>query len=531
MKILTASEMNQVDRLTTERYGISAAALMDNAGKSVADFIGHRFPNFAKKKILILCGKGNNGGDGFVVARHLHRRGADPDVLLFANLEDMHGEAAENASAWRDGGGRFQMIRSSQGWSAGKTILASADLVVDALLGTGVRGAVEGLLAEAIDGVNATSAARAGVEVVAVDTPSGLPADTGVPAGPAIRAHYTITFTAPKLGLIEAKAADYTGELHVRKIGSPYELIEETGKSSLHWVDAEEMSSYAAERKPAGNKGDYGHALIVAGSYGKSGAAVLASWAALRAGAGLVTVAMPDAILPIVAAHTPEVMTEPLPGTSAGTLSMASFDGGRFQKLLDKKKALAIGPGLSTNDETQKVVHKLLASREVPIVLDADGLNAFAGHAADLKKPAGNIALTPHPGEMARLAECSIADVQSRRLELALKSAKAWNAHVVLKGQGTIVASPDGHAFVNSTGNPGMGTAGTGDVLTGILAGLTAQFGAKDWSRTLAFGVYLHGLAGDIAYEDCSRAPLLASDLIRALPRAYQRFYEECGRV
>jgi ADP-dependent NAD(P)H-hydrate dehydratase / NAD(P)H-hydrate epimerase len=365
---------------------------------------------------------------------------------------------------------------------------------------------------------------------VAVDIPSGLPADTGVPAGPAVKAHYTITFTAPKLGMIEAKAADYIGELHVRKIGSPYELIEATGKSNLHWVDAEEVKVYAASRKPGGNKGDYGHALIVAGSYGKSGAAVLASWAALRAGAGLATVAMPDVILSIVAAHTPEVMTEPLPATVAGTLSLAAFENGRLPKLIEKKRALAIGPGLSTNEETQKVVHQLLANREVPIVLDADGLNAFAGRAAELKNANGNLALTPHPGEMSRLAQCSIADVQSRRLELAQKSAKEWNAQVVLKGQGTIVASPDGHAFVNSTGNPGMGTAGTGDVLTGILAGLTAQFGSKDWARTLAFGVYLHGLAGDIAYQDFSRAPLIASDLIRALPRAYQRFYEECGR-
>jgi hydroxyethylthiazole kinase-like uncharacterized protein yjeF len=228
-------------------------------------------------------------------------------------------------------------------------------------------------------------------------------------------------------------------------------------------------------------------------------------------------------------------MTEPLPATAAGTVALAAYDGGRLPKLVEKKRALAIGPGLSTNDETVKVVHKLLASREVPIVLDADGLNAFAGRATELKHDAGNLALTPHPGEMSRLADCSIADVQSRRLPLAIESAKAWNAHVVLKGQGTVVASPDGHAFINSTGNPGMGTAGTGDVLTGILAGLTAQFtpkpGPKNWARTLAFGVYLHGLAGDIAYEDFSRAPLLATDLIRALPRAYQRFYEECARA
>jgi hydroxyethylthiazole kinase-like uncharacterized protein yjeF len=534
MKILTAAEMNQVDRLTTERYNISAATLMENAGKGVADFIAQRFSHSTQKNIVVLCGKGNNGGDGFVVARHLLRRGSNPNVFLFAALEEMRGEAADNAVTWRDGGGRFQMVRTSQGWSAVKSAILSADLIVDALLGTGVRGVVEGLYAEVIGDVNAASAASVGAVVVAVDIPSGLPADTGVPLGPAIKAGYTVTFTAPKLGLVEAKAADYVGELLLHKIGSPYELIEEVGTQNLHWVDAEEVKIYASARKPGGNKGDYGHALLIAGSYGKGGAAVLASWAALRAGAGLATVAMPDPILPMVAVHTPEVMTEPLPATTAGTLSLAAFDSGRLPKLIEKKRALAIGPGLSTNDETQKVVHKLLASRDVPIILDADGLNAYAGHASDLKYDAGNLALTPHPGEMSRLANCSIADVQSRRLPLALDCAKAWNAHVVLKGQGTVIASPDGHAFINSTGNPGMGTAGTGDVLTGILAGLTAQFGPKsklyDWSRTLAFGVYLHGLAGDIAYEDFSRAPLLASDLIRALPRAYQRFYEECAR-
>jgi ADP-dependent NAD(P)H-hydrate dehydratase / NAD(P)H-hydrate epimerase len=534
MKIVTAAEMNQVDRLTSERHNISAATLMENAGKGVADFIAHRFSHSTTKNIVILCGKGDNGGDGFVVARNLFRRGANPNVFLFAALEDTRGEAADNAATWRDGGGRFQMVRTSQGWSAAKAAVLSADIIVDALLGTGVRGSVEGLYADVINDVNASASAPLGPVIVAVDIPSGLPADSGVPLGPAIKADCTVTFTAPKVGLFEAKAADYVGELIVHKIGSPHELIEELSASKLHWVDAEELKVYAAARKSGGNKGDYGHALIVAGSYGKSGAAVMASWAALRAGAGLVTVAMPDPILSMVAAHTPEVMTEPLPATTAGTLSLAAFDGGRLPNLVEKKRVLAIGPGLSTNDETVKVVHKLLANRNVPIVLDADGLNAFAGRATELRHDAGKLALTPHPGEMSRLANCSITDVQSHRLALALECAKAWNAHVVLKGQATIVASPDGHAFINSTGNPGMGTAGTGDVLTGILAGLTAQFppkpGSNDWARTLAFGVYLHGLAGDIAYEDFSRAPLLATDLIRALPRAYQRFYEECAR-
>ena len=297
------------------------------------------------------------------------------------------------------------------------------------------------------------------------------------------------------------------------------------GKSDIRWVDAKEMSRFALPRRADGNKGSYGHALIVAGSLGKSGAAVLASWAALRVGAGLVTVATPEPVLSIVAAHTPEIMTEPLPATDAGTISMRSFEYERFDKIVKGKRALGIGPGLTTQDETQQFVHAVVSKRAVPMILDADGLNAFAGRASELKNPAGPIALTPHPGEMARLMQCEIKDVQARRLEVARESAADWSAFVILKGHQTVIASPDGQLFVNSTGNPGMGTGGTGDVLTGMLSGLTAQFGTSDWVRVLAFGVYLHGLAGDIAYEDTGEAPLLASDLIHAIPRAYQRFY------
>jgi NAD(P)H-hydrate epimerase len=524
MKILTAAEMNQVDRLTVERYGQTVAGLMENAGGSIPQVVLQYARDVSRKRIVILCGKGNNGGDGFVATHHLQHLGAKVTLFLFASLTDMKGEAAANATKWKNSGGDIQTVLTAADIPALKSALASAHIIVDALLGTGVRGAVEGVLAEAINAVNEVAKSNRAV-VLAVDIPSGLPADSGFPLGPTIRATATVTFTAPKIGMIQPQAAGFVGELYVRNIGSPYELIEEVGQSSLHWIDAEEVNTFAAPRQEGGNKGDYGHALIVAGSYGKSGAAVLASWAALRAGAGLVTVATPDSVLPIVAAHSPEIMTEPLPATSEGTISLKSFDNDRFKKLLDKKRALAIGPGLSTNDETQQAVHELVNDRTIPIILDADGLNAFAGRASQLKNPAGNLALTPHPGEMARLAGCSIPQVQSNRVGLALKSAADWNAHVVLKGHQTIVASPDGHAYINSTGNPGMGTAGTGDVLTGILAGLTAQFGTADWPRVLAFGVYLHGLAGDIRYAEFSRAPLMASDLIQALPRAYKHFY------
>jgi ADP-dependent NAD(P)H-hydrate dehydratase / NAD(P)H-hydrate epimerase len=524
MKILTADEMREVDRLSTERHRIPSLTLMENAGSSVAHFIANHVGNVTNLRIIVLCGKGNNGGDGFVAARHLHGLGAKPDVYLLAKPEELRGDAAINCTRWRNSCAKVNVASVSSEWTAAKASLDKADIVVDALLGTGMRGAAEGLLGEVIDDVNQRRGPVRSV-VVAVDIPSGLIADTGDAKGPVIKAAYTITFTAPKIGMISPSAGNYVGQLIVRDIGSPPELIEEIGKSDVRWTDSREVQAFALPRRSDGNKGNYGHALIVAGSVGKSGAAVLASWSALRVGAGLVTVATPEPVLTTVAAHTPEIMTEPLPATDTGSISMRSFEYELFAKILKGKRALGIGPGLTTQDETQQFVRAVVNNRDVPIILDADGLNAFAGRAEELKNPKSQIALTPHPGEMARLMRCEIKDVQARRLEVARQAAADFNAFVVLKGQRSIVASPNGEVFVNSTGNPGMATGGTGDVLTGMLAGLTAQFGTGDWLRVLAFGVYLHGLAGDIAYHQTGEAPLMASDLILAIPRAYHRFY------
>jgi NAD(P)H-hydrate epimerase len=524
MKILTTDEMRKVDQLSTERYRIPSLTLMENAGASVAHFIAEHWSNFANRRTVVLCGKGNNGGDGFVAARHLHGLGARPEVYLLAKPNELRGDAATNCTRWQNSCAKLHVASDSKQWATAKDVLSGADIIIDALLGTGTRGAVEGLLGEVIQDVNRR---RGNVRsaVVAVDIPSGLIADTGEAKGQAINAAYTVTFTAPKIGMISGTASDRLGQLVVRDIGSPSELVDEVGKSNVRWVDQREIKHFAIPRRSDGNKGSYGHALIVAGSVGKSGAAVLSSWAALRVGAGLVTVATPESVLPIVAAHTPEIMTEPLPATDIGTISLRSFEYERFAKILKGKRALGIGPGLTTQDETQQFVRAVIGKREVPIILDADGLNAFAGHAQELRNAKGMIALTPHPGEMARLVGGEIKDLQARRLEVASKAAADWNAFVILKGQQTIVASPNGEAFINSTGNPGMATGGTGDVLTGMLAGLTAQFGISDWLRVLAFGVFLHGLAGDVAYAQTGAAPLMASDLIHAIPRAYQRFY------
>ena len=524
MKILTAAEMREVDRLTTARYRVPSLTLMENAGRSVAEFIHSRFPGLAQRRVIVICGKGNNGGDGFVAARHLLKLGAKPEVYLIGAPRESKGDAATNLRRWKKAGKVHQDAALDPAFFRK---LPAGSIIVDAILGTGVRGSVGGRLGDVINAVNER---ESGTSVIAVDIPSGLHADTGEVEGAAIVADHTITFTAPKPGLVDREGGHRVGGLQVRQIGSPPELIEEIGKGNLRWSDAREFASFAWPRKADGNKGDYGHALVVAGSVGKTGAAVLASWAALRAGAGLVTVATPEPALPVIAAHTPEVMTEPLAATRAGTISEKSLEGGLFAKLLKSKRALAIGPGLSTQDETQEFVRKVVADRGVPIVLDADGLNAFAGRASELRNVAANLCITPHPGEMARLFGSAAKEIQARRVEVAQQAARDWNAIVVLKGAATVIASPDGRAFVNSTGNPGMATGGTGDVLTGILAGLTAQFGTSDWLRVIAFGVYLHGLAADMAYEDSHEAPLMASDLINAIPRAYARFYSECGR-
>jgi hydroxyethylthiazole kinase-like uncharacterized protein yjeF len=529
MKILTAAETREVDRLTTERAEIPSLTLMENAGRRVAEFIRVRFPSFARRKILVLCGKGNNGGDGFVVARRLLEMGAKPVVCLFAPPEEVKGEAAANLDRWQWTSGSLLAVPGTSAFDPSTLDLTGNTLIIDALLGTGVRGSVEGLLRRAIDAVNARPPE---VPVVSVDIPSGLNADTGDVCGAAVRADYTVTFTAPKLGFFYGTAAEYQGQLVVREIGSPPELIEEVGNGNLRWSESSEFARFALPRKPEGHKGDYGHALIVAGSVGKTGAAVLASWAALRAGAGLVTVATAEPALPLVASHTPEVMTAPLAATLAGTISDRCLEGDAFAAVLAGKRALAMGPGLTTNPETQSFVRRVVTGmREVPIILDADGLNAFAGRASELKDPCGALAITPHPGEMARLLGCSVAQVQRNRVDAACKAAADWNAHVILKGHHTIVASPDGQLYVNSTGNPGMASGGTGDALTGMLAALTVQFGTDDWHRVLAFGVYLHGLAGDVALEQNGGAPLMASDLIRSIPGAYRQFFSECDRA
>jgi hydroxyethylthiazole kinase-like uncharacterized protein yjeF len=532
MRILTASQMREADRLTSERHNIPSAQLMENAGKGVVDFLRKQMDDPAKSRVVILCGKGNNGGDGLVVARLLKELGTAPRVLLFGSPDTVRGDALLNLERWEKLGGETQVISTIEEWNASKdTSLAGAEMIVDALLGTGLAGPVDGLFAQVISDVNnRTGANHCRPNVLAVDIPSGLPSDGAAATGPVIWADWTVTFTAPKVGQLLSPNCENVGCLVVHSIGTPNEVIEQLPASSpdLRWLEPSEFRDLPLHRRADSHKGTYGHALVVAGSRGKAGAAALSGWGALRAGAGLVTVATPESALPIVAGYRPELMTVPLAETDTGAINLHNFDYNKFAELAKEKSVLALGPGLGMHAETQQFVRRILAECPLPIVLDADGLNALAAAPAPiLERRAPALVLTPHPGEMARLLNSTTADIQSNRLAAVHAAAGKYNAFIVLKGFHTIVVAPGGKTFFNSTGNPGMATAGTGDVLTGILAGLTAQFGIQNWERVLGLGVYLHGLAGDLASALQGEAPLIATDLLHAIPEAFHRLRSE----
>jgi NAD(P)H-hydrate epimerase len=360
--------------------------------------------------------------------------------------------------------------------------------------------------------------------------PSGLPSDGQDYGGPVICAEATVTLTAPKVGQLVSTRVDCVGRLIVREIGTPPAVLEDDPRLKMHWLEPGEFRSLPLLRRPYAHKGNFGHALIAAGSLGKSGAAVLAGRAALRAGAGLVTVLTSPEALPIVAAGTPEFMTAPLVPNRPGMAKTRAFSGA-FTELAAGKSVLAMGPGLGTAPETQKWIRSVVANTGLPVILDADALNAFAGKPDALnKRKTSLLALTPHPGEMARLLGVKSADVQARRLDVAREAAARWRALVILKGFHTILAAPDGRTFVSTTGNPGLAKGGAGDVLTGILAGLTAEFGCDPWERTLGLGMYLHGLAADLARPRVGEIAMLASDVIEAMPAAFAALLGERSR-
>ncbi|MGB0009966.1 MAG: NAD(P)H-hydrate dehydratase [Candidatus Sulfotelmatobacter sp.] len=508
MKIVSAEEMRAIDRATSEHFGVPSLTLMENAGAAVADYVPAHYASAAR--VVVFCGKGNNGGDGFVAARRLHEREKKVQVILLADSADLRGDAAVMYGKLPIPAIAVHSVDELRSERA--QLVLQADLYLDAVLGTGFKPPVSGLYAEAIAVMNASK-----VPVVAVDIPSGADADArGPQTGTVARANAIVTFTAPRPAHVFGSLA--TGPTCVAGIGSPEEAI--VSSLQLNVISARDIAPLIGPRLAESNKGNYGHVLVVGGSLGKSGAAAMAGMAVLRAGAGLSTVATPKSALGTVAGFHPELMTEALAETNAGTISMSARE--RIDELAKGKTVVAIGPGISGNPQTSEVVRELVANLRVAMVVDADGLNAFDGRTEELNGNGRTLVITPHPGEMARLAGISIPDVQKDRLGVARKFAREHELIVVLKGHRTLVVRPGGEAWVNTTGNPGMSTGGTGDILTGMVAGMIAQ-NPKDAFAAAMAAVHLHGLAGDVMRESVGEHSLVATDLLRGLPEAFRR--------
>jgi hydroxyethylthiazole kinase-like uncharacterized protein yjeF len=514
MKIVTAAEMREIDRATSQRFGVPSLTLMENAGSAVAEFVVARYPS--AERVGVICGKGNNGGDGFVAARKLKAAGREVRVVLLAEPAELRGDAAEMfarlpvAPVIARNGDELEQEKARA--------VFESEVVLDAILGTGFKPPVSGLYAEAIRLLNASPA-----HVVAVDIPSGADADVmGEQTGAVARADAVVTFTAPRPAHIFGRVTD--GPTLIAPIGSPDEAI--VSSLQLNLITPREIAPLIGPRPLAANKGNFGHVLVIGGAVGKAGSVAMAGMAALRTGAGLSTVATPKSVLATVAGFHPEVMTEPLDETDAGTISTRASE--RMDALIKGMTVVAVGPGISRNQETSEFVRSLVVKCKTPLVLDADGLNAFEGRASELNGKGRSLVITPHPGEMARLTGSTVAAVQRDRMNVARTFAREHELIVVLKGHRTLIAQPDGSVWVNTTGNPGMATGGTGDILTGMVAGLMAQ-NREHIVDALIAAVHLHGLAGDVARESMGEHSLVATDLVKALPEVFRRVRESAA--
>jgi NAD(P)H-hydrate epimerase len=511
MRILSAEAMREVDRAAIEDLGVPSLVLMENAAIGVVEAVAEAFGEASSAAIF--CGPGNNGGDGLAVARHLSVRGWEARIFLVANSHPLSADAAAQLAICRKAEIQILEIAGEKDLRVAMEAAADCDVVIDALFGTGLSRPLEGLFARVVDGINELP-----LPCVAIDLPSGLSADEPRPIGPHVRADLTVTFAAPKIAHVFAPAADAVGQMVVTDLGIPPRLIEDVEEEAgdLHLLVGEELADLIPEREAGSHKGDYGHALIVAGSPGKAGACILAVRAAVRAGAGLVTAAVPEPILQTVDLGSIESMTLALPAGASGHLAERAAD--VVLEAAEGKTVLALGPGLGQEPFTVAAIRRIALECPLPLVLDADGLNAFAGRAADLAARKAETILTPHPGELGRLLGISTAQIQEDRIAAARGAAEETGAIVILKGHMTLIASGTA-VFVNPTGNPGMATGGTGDVLTGLIAGLLAQgFDALD---AAVVAVYLHGLAGDLAASRLGEMCLAAGDLIEILPAAF----------
>jgi len=513
MRIVTAEQMKELDRRASEEFGVPSIVLMENAGLRTFDVACRMLKDIGGNRLVIVCGRGNNGGDGFVVARHLHQIGVDTHALLVGPLEEVRGDARVNLEIAEKSGIPIENVTDI---ATARRALAHCDLVVDALFGTGIKGEITGLAGEIIDEINAC-----GRPVVAVDLPSGLDADTGQICGRCVQADETVTFGLPKIGLAIYPGADYAGQVSVAEIGIP-ELALETAGINTFLTEDEDVGNRLPARPPDAHKGTFGHAAIIAGSVGMTGAAAMAGMAAVRIGAGLVTLGVPESLNDILEAKVTEVMTVPMPETQARSFSRAAVP--KALELIERCDAVAIGPGIGRNGETVAFVRELLPKIKVPMVIDADGLNAVAEDVSVLAKLKAPTIISPHPGEMARLVGTTVETVQSNRLKAARDAAERFGVVVVLKGAGTVTAAPDGEAWINTTGSVALATGGTGDVLTGAIVGLLAQ-GRRPLDAAIC-AVYIHGRAGEIAEEEIGSAGAAATDLLPLLPRVIREVWE-----
>ncbi|MFM7201811.1 MAG: NAD(P)H-hydrate dehydratase [Myxococcota bacterium] len=511
MRLADAHTMRNLDKLAIEDYAIPGVVLMENAGRATFELLRQKAGSALREGVSILCGKGNNGGDGFVVARHLHNQGIPVQIFLFARREELRGDAAINAEVAIRLGIPCTPVLEVEDWRAHRHHALAPPFCVDALLGTGLSAQVSPLFRLAIEDLNGAKR-----RVLAVDIPSGLDSWRGVPQGMAVRATWTATYGLAKLGLVQDPALEYVGELHVIDISLPRVLVQ-TPVRHDRLLTAERVALNLPSRPRAGHKGTFGHVAVVAGSKGKGGAAVLTAHAALRAGAGLVTLLTPRSTLPTLAGIGPELMVEPIEDQGMGHFQPEALP--ELVRHLQGKSAVALGPGLSAGPAVRATVEGLLQALQLPMVLDADGLNVLQGQLERLQHIPGRLILTPHPGEAARLLGWSTAEVGHQRPDAARLLARQAHQVVVLKGARSVIAAPDGRLSINSTGNSGMATGGSGDVLTGVLAGLLAQ--GLEPEDAACVGVFAHGLAGDLQAEVQGQRALVAGDVVAGLGHAW----------
>lgn len=509
MKLATAEIMQRLDQRTINGIGIPGTVLMENAGRGIFQHLCSYFQDLRGRKVAIIAGKGNNGGDGFVVARYLTNAGIACKVFLLASKDKMQGDALINLQIIEKMGVPIAEITSSTIWKNILNEIRGYHLLIDAIFGTGLNTEIQGLLRDVIEDVNTLPCPK-----VAIDIPSGLNASKGNVMGACIKVDLTITLGLPKIGQILFPGADYAGRLKLVDISIPNTLIEEE-KIPYHLLLSDDVKGLIRERSADTHKGDYGHLLVIAGSSGKTGAAAMTCDAAMRIGSGLVTLGIAKSLNPIMEIKLTEVMTEPLPEEDPGLLGMKSWEG--IKGILAGKTALAIGPGISTQKGTTELILKILEETSIPMVFDADGINCLSKDTSILKKVKAAVVLTPHPGEMARLLKCSTRDVQEDRVGLSRNFSQEYGVYVVLKGARTVIAEPDGNVYINPTGNPGMASGGAGDVLTGMIGGLIAQ--GYPVSTALRIAVFVHGLIADLIALERGSIGIIAGDIINSIPR------------